>query len=151
MLGLVVAVLVLLVLVLVLHCVLRMVACVLEDRARVATTPGGVVLLTRHSFRALGGVDVLLPRVSRLPPRCLLACEIVAESTVVWRCAANWLRATLVLVEATRAVGKTLLLQLVTPHRDAMLCYRTRRDDVTHGRRGGDRGLPARLSRASAA
>lgn len=90
---------------LLLHCILRLVASVLKRSTHVAAAPDGVVLLSRHYVRALGGVDALLSGICRLPPRCLFACEIVAESTVVRRTAAHRLGTTLVLVVTTSAAG----------------------------------------------
>jgi len=97
--------LLLLLLRLLLHCILRLVAGILKCYTHVAAAPDGVVLLSRYHVRSLGGVDALLSGVCCLPPRCLFACEIVAESTVVRRTAAHWLGAAVVLMVTTSAAG----------------------------------------------
>ena len=138
-------------LLLLLHTILRLVAGVLEGCAHVAAASDGVVLLTDHSLRALGGVNILFAGICGLSPRCLFTCEIVTKSTVISGIATDWLCTTFVLVIATRAVSQALFFQLITPLWGPLLCYRTRRNDVAHSRRRGDRGLSARLSRADTA
>ena len=90
---------------LLLHRILWLVAGILKSSTHAAAATDGIVLLSGHYVGALGGIDALLPGVCRLPPRCLFACEIVAESPVVRRIAAHWLGATLVLVVTTSAAS----------------------------------------------